>query len=68
MTPNAFNCDTSRAKDQTRGDGQGRVIAPDWNGQAVAAVRNTPSQTKTTTFKVQLSGGAVTVKKTARPK
>lgn len=68
MTHDPFNCDTSRARTARRSESNGRIVGPDWNGQAAPAIRSNVVQTKTGAFKVELSGGAVTVKKAVRLK
>lgn len=68
MMPDAFNCDTSRAKSSKRSETSGRIIAPDWNGQAVPSTRANTVQIKTGVFKVEFAGGTVSVKKSARTK
>jgi hypothetical protein len=66
MTHNVFNSEASRAGLSKSTGATKRIVAPDWNGQAAPSRAPATVQVKTGSFKVEVSAGKVTVKKSTR--
>lgn len=67
MMPDAMNATAPRAVAIKPGGEAPRIVAPQWNGQA-GVTKSDLSATKTTSFIVTVSNGAVTVKKAHPPR
>ena len=67
MTPDALNCAANLTKGLRRLEANGRIITPEFSGQAAPTTRGVV-QVKTGAFKVEFSRGTLVVKKSARKK